>query len=381
MILRQHFIRFAFLCLIFPASNVAFGQLVKTAATNQAPSIHWIDARDLKVEGKGWTDTKAFYDRLPAKAEGKVPGPVWNLSRNSSGMHLRFITDATNITVRWAVTSPSLAMPHMSATGVSGVDLYVKLDSEKWHWLAVGSPKEQTNSLALAKNLPPGKREYLLYLPLYNGTKSLEIGIPETATLTEAGPWGKGERKPILFYGTSILQGACASRPAMVHSSILGRRFQFPTINLGFSGNGRMESVMADLLAELDPSVYVLDCLPNMKEPMVTERVEPFVHTLRKVHPLTPIVLVEDREYQDAFLVESRRKTNKENHAALKAAYQRLKKEGTKNLYYIPADNLLGGDGEGAVDGSHPNDLGFMRQAEVFAKVLEPILKRQAPIK
>jgi hypothetical protein len=164
----------------------------------------------------------------------------------------------------------------------------------------------------------------------------------------------------------------------MVHSSILGRRFQFPTINLGFSGNGRMEPVMADLLAELDPSVYVLDCLPNMTAAQVTERVEPFVHTLRKAHPQTPIVLVEDRVYQDSFLVESRRKRNEENHPALKAAYNRLKKEGVKDLYYIGGDNLFGNDGEGAVDGSHPSDLGFMRQADIFAKTLGPILKKQS---
>jgi GDSL-like Lipase/Acylhydrolase family/N-terminus of Esterase_SGNH_hydro-type len=367
-----------FVCLIFVSANALRAQTTNATFTNHVKSIQWIDARDLNVEGKGWTDTKAFYDRLPAKAEGKVPGPVWNLSRNSSGMHVRFVTDATNITVRWSVTSPSLAMPHMSATGVSGVDLYVKLNSGDWHWAAVGSPKAQTNSIEVLKDIPPGKREYLLYLPLYNGTKSLEIGIPTGATLTAAGPWGKGNRKPIVFYGTSILQGACASRPGMVHSSILGRRFQFPTINLGFSGNGRMEPVMADLLAELDPSVYVLDCLPNMTAAQVTERVEPFVHTLRKAHPQTPIVLVEDRVYQDSFLVESRRKRNEENHAALKAAYKRLKKEGVKDLYYIGGDNLYGNDGEGAVDGSHPSDLGFMRQADIFAKTLGPILKKQS---
>src|SRR6185436_6908291 len=125
--------------------------------------------------------------------------------------------------------------------------------------------------------LPPGKREFLLYLPLYNGTEFVELGLPPAATLAQAPAWGSGTRKPIVFYGTSILHGACASRPGMVHSAILGRRFNFPHINLGFSGNGKMEPELADLLAELDPSVYVLDCLPNMKADEVTVRVEPFV--------------------------------------------------------------------------------------------------------
>ena len=133
---------------------------------------------------------------------------------------------------------------------------------------------------------------------------------------------------------------------------------------------------MGELLAELDPSIYVLDCLPNMNAEMVAERVEPFVRALRQAHPKTPIVLVEDRRYPDGFLVLGKSKGNDANHAALRAAFQRLKKSGVRNLYYIPGDSLLGDDGEGTVDSSHPNDLGFMRQADAFAKVLGPLLRK-----
>jgi aryl-phospho-beta-D-glucosidase BglC (GH1 family) len=338
--------------------------------------LRWTDARDLVVEGQGWSGTKAPYDRLPAKAEGRVPTSVWHLSRQSAGIAVRFVTDATTITARWALISSNLGMPHMAATGVSGLDLYVKTDSGKWHWLACGQPGKQTNQALLVKDLRAARREYLLYLPLYNGTASLEIGVPAEATLAPAGPWGPGERKPMVFYGTSIQQGACASRPGMVHSAILGRRFQYPTINLGFSGSGKMEPVMADLLAELDPSIYVLDCLPNMNDALVTERVEPFVQKLRQAHPLTPIVLVEDRRYPDGILVERKRQTNDANHAALRAAFKRLKQAGIKHLYYINGDPLLGDDGEATVDSSHPTDLGFMRQADAFAKVLGPLLRK-----
>ena len=347
-------------------------------AQNPDASIRWIDVRELTLEGRGWSDVKAFYDRLPASAEGKVPDAVWTLSRRSAGMCVRFETEARTLHARWALTSSNLAMPHMAATGVSGLDLYVKLPSGRWHWLAVGFPKQQTNQVELFKDLPAQKREYLLYLPLYNGVQTLELGVPPSATLAAAGPWGKGQRKPIVFYGTSILQGACASRPGMVHSSILGRQFQFPTINLGFSGNGKMESVMGELLAELDPSVYVLDCLPNMTARQVTERVEPFVRTLRQAHPQTPIVLVEDRRYTDGVLNLKKATANDENHAALRAAYERLRKSGVKHLHYIPGDTLLGDDGEGTVDSSHPSDLGFVRQAGHFAKTLEPLLRQSA---
>ena len=335
----------------------------------------WFDIRQLNVEGRGWNDTKDFYDRLPAKAEGVVRQPVWDLSRNSAGICVRFVTDATSLHARWALTDPWLYLPNMTAIGKSGLDLYVKMENG-WRWLAVGQPAAQTNSVTLVGNLIPGKREYLLYLPLYNGTKFVELGLPTNAVIEKAGSWGPGVRKPIVFYGTSILQGLSASRPGMVHSAILGRRFNWPTVNLGFSGNGKMEPEMAGLLAELDPSVYVLDCLPNMVADEIKERVEPCVRKLRAAHPDTPIVLVEDRTMQDSFLIAGRMEWyHLKDRAALKAAYESLKKSGVKNLYYIPGEHLLGDDGEGSVDGSHPTDLGSMRQAEIFAQVLGPLLK------
>ena len=357
---------------VFPVWFAAAQPAPGPAGTNDTPP--WYDIRQFGVEGRGWNDTRDFYDRLPARAETMVRKPVWELSRNSAGMCVRFVTDATTLRARWALTESWLYLPNMTAIGKSGLDLYVKTD-KGWHWLAVGQPTAQTNEVTLVENLLPGKREYLLYLPLYNGTKFVELGIPPGATIEKAGPWGPGTRKPVVFYGTSILQGLSASRPGMVHSAILGRRFNWPTINLGFSGNGKMEPEMADLLAELDPSIYVLDCLPNLVAGEIKERVEPFVRKLRAAHPDTPIVLVEDRTLQDSFLIAGRMEYyHLKDRAELKAAYERLKKSGVKNLHYIPGEHLFGDDGEGSVDGSHPSDLGFMRQADIFARGLGPLL-------
>ncbi|MBN2508422.1 MAG: SGNH/GDSL hydrolase family protein [Verrucomicrobia bacterium] len=346
------------------------------AQSAPAPALVWTDVRALGVEGQGWCDTRAPFDRLPAKAEGVVRSAVWELSRHSAGLCVRFVTDGSEIHARWVLTSSRLAMPHMAATGVSGVDLYVKTERGRWRWLAVGRPERQTNAVRLVGELPPGRREYLLYLPLYNGTHWAELGVPGGAVLAKAGPWGPGSRRPMVFYGTSIQQGGCASRPGMVHSAILGRRFQFPHINLGFSGNGRMESELAGLLAELDPSVFILDCLPNMQAAEVAERVEPFVRRLRVARPTTPMVLVEDRSYADAFLIASKRGRNEANRVALRRAFQHLKQSGVRHLVYVEGDGLLGDDGEGTVDSSHPTDLGFMRQADALGKVLEPLLRR-----
>lgn len=361
-------------CLVSAIVSAVFG--LPWAATSAETAVRWVDVRELGVEGRGWANTEAFFDRLPITAKGRAPESVWNLGKHSAGEVVRFITDSPTLQVRWELTSASLAMPHMPATGVSGVDLYVKLPSGQWHWLATGQPRAQTNTATLATGLPPGRREFLLYLPLYNGVRSVELGVNSDAQLAAAGPWGPGTRKPIVVYGTSITQGGCASRPGMAHVALLGRRFNFPTINLGFSGSGRMEPAMADLLAELDPSVFVLDCLPNLGAAEVAERTEPFVRRLRAAHPATPIVLVEDRFYADSILNTDHRQHNDKNHAALRAAYLRLKKAGVKNLHYLRADDLLGADGEDTVDGSHPTDLGFVRHADAFAKVLKPLLNR-----
>jgi lysophospholipase L1-like esterase len=288
---------------------------------------------------------------------------------------VRFRSDAEAIGARWTLTTPNLAMPNMAAIGVSGLDLYVRDERGAWRWLGVGQPKAQTNTAVLISGLPRGDREYLLYLPLYNGASAVELGVASNFTVRAAGAWGPGTRKPIVFYGTSITQGASASRPGMCHVAMLGRKFNWPTINLGFSGQGRMEPELAEFVAELDPAVFVLDCLPNMDAAGVRERVVPFVKRLRQAHPRTPIVLVEDRVYANAFLTPKRAAGHRANHEALRAANQQLQRDGIRNLHYVKGDDLLGDDSEGTVDGSHPNELGFARQAEAFAKVLKPLLK------
>lgn len=342
------------------------------AAAEENSDVLWYDVELLGIEGQGWTDTKAKFDRLPAKAEGVVRGAVWGLSRQSAGLAVRFKSDATTIQARWSLTGSNLAMPHMPATGVSGLDLYVKSEAGKWRWLANGRPAALENHAKLAQGIPDGEREYMLYLPLYNGVTSVEIGVGKSDYI-ERLPRAANER-PIVFYGTSITQGGCASRPGMVHTAILGRRLDRPVINLGFSGNGKMEQEVADLLAELEVAVYVIDCLPNMNAEEVAARTEPLVHTLRKAHPTTPILLVEDRSYSDSFLVASKRQRNLTSRKAYRAAYERLVAEGVTGLAYLEGEHLLGDDGDATVDSSHPTDLGFMRMADAFEPLLQQLL-------
>lgn len=331
--------------------------------------VHWFNPQDWGIEGKGWKETEKYYDRLPKKAHGVVRDVVWNLSRHSSGMVVRFASDSPTIKVRYKVSSAKLAIPNMSAMGVSGVDLYGQLPDGRWSWVACTKPDKQEMDVVLVTGLKPGYRAYMAYLPLYNGVESLEFGV-------NAGSWFVAqpprEEKPMVFYGTSILHGASASRPGMPHAAILGRRLNKPFINLGFSGNALMEPEIATLLTELDPAVYVIDALPNMIPTLVKERAENFLRKLRTAKPKTPIVCVEDRTYGDAPFLQSRRDRNDGSRVEFKTAYEKLIKEGMTGLSYVEGEQLLGSDFEATADGSHPSDLGFWRQAEV----LEPVIRK-----
>lgn len=335
----------------------------------------WHDARELTVEGRGWSDTAGFYDRLPAKAEKLVRPEVWKLSQNSAGISARFITDADSISVRWKLRSPNLSLPNMTAIAVSGVDLYVK-NNGRWRWAGSGRPDKPTlNEQKIIANMAPQPREFLLYLPLYNGVDSVEIGVPEGATVS-AGKPGKPKARPLVFYGTSIVQGASASRPGMAYPSVLGRNLDVRVVNLGFSGNGRMESEVADLLGEIDAGIFIIDCLPNLSTgAQVTERTPKVVEILRKKQPGVPIVLVGNIQYPDTIIETGKNRIVREKNVALKAVYKRLISAGVRNVYYIPARDLIGSDGEATIDGVHPTDLGFMRIAGKFEPLLQKILR------
>lgn len=338
-----------------------------------AADLVWHDIRPFGVEGKGWAGTEHFYDRLPARARGVVRPPVWELGQNSAGLCVRFVTGAAEIHARWRLRFETLAMNHMPATGMSGLDLYVRLGGQ-WRWIGVGRPeKYPVSEFQLVSGVAPGRRQYLLYLPLYNGVDSVEIGLPRRAAVAKAPPRRGRSGRPICFYGTSITQGGCASRPGMAYPAILGRRLERPTINLGFSGNGQAEPEVARLLAELDPSVFVLDCLPNLTLAQVLERVGPMVRTIRAARVQTPIVLVENVRYQQAPCATEQRRNWTAKNAALRRVYRQLKAGGVKGLHYVPADDLFGHDGEATVDGAHATDLGFIRIANVLEPVLRPL--------
>ncbi len=364
----------------FPAAVLL--PLLLPAAPQEAadpPAVHWVPGHELTVEGQAWPEAERGHrwDRLPARAEADLRPPLWRLSQDSAGIALRFVSDADTIHARWSLRRANLAMNHMPASGVSGLDLYARDATGRWRWVAAGIPGAQQNEKVLVTGMDPGEREYLLFLPLYNGVEAVEVGVPAGRKLEPGHPLRPAHARPVVFYGTSITQGACASRPGMVHTAILRRAFDRPVVNLGFSGQGKMDLAMASLLGEIDAAVYVVDCLPNMNGALVAERALPFAQELRRLRPDTPIVFVEDRSFTNSWIRPERRRHHANSRGALMAAVEEMFDAGLRGIHYVPGEDLLGDDADGGVDGSHPNDLGFLRQADALAVALAPLLQAE----
>lgn len=348
------------------------------AAEDKKQEIVWKEGHQLTLEGLGWPTETLPYRRLPMRMEKQAPEGVWGLSDHSAGLAVRFQSDAPSIHVRWHIINPNLAMDHMPASGVSGVDLYVR-DGKTWRWAGTGRAYQQQEDAALVTGLKRQNREYILYLPLYNGVFSLQVGVPSGSSLSPGAPWKSG-RKPVVFYGTSILQGGCASRPGMAYPAIVGRRLEVETINLGFSGAGRSEPEMCDLLAEIDASVFVIDPLPNMGAVPVEERLTYLLTVLKRKHPFTPVVLVESAGYRGEFVRGTRDPGVLPINKAMRKVYDATVRNWNGRLFYVEGRRLFGPDGEGTVDGVHPTDLGFVQMADAIAPVVKAALKtsRQA---
>ncbi|MBI1291600.1 lysophospholipase [bacterium] len=357
-------------CCLVAALLVA--TILAQPETALARDVQWHDATDFEIEGRGWPEATAPYDRLPDSAQGMVPDVAWQLSKDSAGMCVRFVTDASVVYTSWTLTRTALDMPHMPATGVSGVDLYARTTGRQWRFIGNGRPHHVMNEarFEFPEHLQ-GSRECLLYLPLYNGIRGLQIGVNGGSRLEPAPPRPVERRQPIVVYGTSIAQGGCASRPGMVWSAILGRLLDRPMINLGFSSSGTMEPPVGDLLAELDPAAYVIDCIWNMgdlSQEEYSRRVGSLVRSIRSKHPQTPIIfvgqsLIHSESHPTGF-------TRKQE-----AAVAALQAEGVEGLTVIPGTGLIGDDGEGTVDGVHLNDLGMDRQAHYLAPIVSSLLR------
>ena len=327
-------------------------------------------SKDIKYYGKGFFLLEGTlipeslkenrYDRLPISYKDIVRKPVWDLSKSSAGMSIRFISNSKSINVKWEVLN-DFKMNHMAETGIKGIDLYFK-NKGYWQYINTGRPVGIINESSLIDNMTKKMREFKIFLPLYDGIENIEVGIDSNSIIQKP---TVNDKKPIIFYGTSITQGGCASRPGMAHTNIISRKLDIECINFGFSGNGGMEQPIAKLISELDPLFYVIECMPNMiNAKNVTIKTIPLVNTIREKNPDTPIILVE--HFIPTYSILDKKIDNEieEMNTALKTEYKKMISDSYKNILYLKSKNALGDDNEGTVDGVHFTDLGFLRYSD-----------------
>ncbi|MBL8215910.1 MAG: hypothetical protein JNK87_34630 [Bryobacterales bacterium] len=336
----------------------------------------WIPLGDprLEVRGLPWFGENQHQTmRLPLRLQAALPPAVWNLGLSPSGARIRLRTNSTRLAIRLEYPSPP-NMANMHAFGQTGVDLY--LDGV-YRGSAI-APKDAGPGKVVEHvyfdGLPPAMREVLLYLPLYKAVKVLGVQLDEGATTGAARRFAVA--KPVVFYGTSITQGGCASRSGLSYQATLGRQLNIDFVNLGFSGNGKGEPVVAEMTAEIDASLFVLDFAGNNPSvESLREVYDPFLATLRAKHPETPILAVTPiaRAKEDERSAGQRGLITQVVRARIAA--------GDKRLTLVDGLSLLGPHQlDGLVDGGHPNDLGFQWMADGLAPVVAKVLGLPPPV-
>jgi hypothetical protein len=339
---------------------------------NAPDSISFYDGLAFDIVGKYHGEKS--YIRFPVKYKTTLRKEVWELGENSAGVSIRFRTNASTIMVRWTVMGDN-ELPHMPATGVKGVDLYSYVNNE-WQYVKTGFPKGKTTEQVLLSKGDGQFREYLLNLPLYDGVDSLKIGINRRATISKPKEQYLLDKKPVVYYGTSIAQGGCASRPGMVFTGILSRKLGRPFINLGFSGNGTIETSVGEAMCEIDAALFVIDCNPNTDKDLIYDRTIELVKMLKGRKPEVPVLLVEGFLNESSYFNDPSHGNENiiRKRMELKRAYETLKKSGVSKLFYQKGDGLIGEDHEGTVDGIHPTDVGMMRIAEALLPIMNKLL-------
>ena len=343
----------------------------------KASDLVYHDASEYPILGTVCANSDHPFWRIPDSLETRCRTDLFALGKNSAGIAVRFATDATTIGASWRSLN-KFNMNHMTATGIRGLDLYVMQPDSTWTTVSSIRPlfnSHSTKALAMT-NMRKEMREYMLYLSLYDGVDSLYIGVDSAATLCQ--PWLDlpSRVKPVVMYGTSVLQGGCANRPGMVHTSILGRMLNREVYNFGFSGNAKLDYEIAELMATIDAGVFVIDALPNLKTPEIKERMEHFFRIIRNRRPDTPVIFVESVIFPIMRHDQETLETISEKNRTLAQIFESLKANGEKNIYYFKGENILGDCVEGTVDNYHLTDLGFTTFARNFYPLLRDVLSK-----
>ena len=335
---------------------------------------HDMDAPPFRLSGLPFRAPGRGLRRLPELAEGAIPEAVDMLAWHTSGATLGFKTDSDRICLRVKLAC-SKVMDHMTAIGSGGFDLYVGAPERRIFCASTRFPANSAEyAVILVKGIPrEGMREYLLDFPLYSNVESLELGFSPDAKLEAPTPWRSG--KKIVIYGTSITQGGCASRPGMCMANMLSRRWNMEVVNLGFSGSGKGEAEVMELVASVpDPALFVLDYVVNAGLEGFRRTLPGAVDIIRRHHPQVPVALLTPMHLARELLIPKRAEEFGEICAIMRDEAERRRAAGDMNIHYVNGTVDSPDWHEFMVDGVHLTDLGFYRQTELVAPQLEKLL-------
>lgn len=338
-------------------------------------SIRYIDAATLLLTGKAKT-TDSTYRRVDSVDAKDFPPAVKNLAKQSAGIAVLFETNSNIIRAKWTLPA-EVYMHNMTPIAHSGLDLYC-FQNGKWQFVSVAKPAKGTSQHQLiVQHMDGSMKQFMLYLPLYNGISQLQIGVQKDAVINKPAQPAINKTKRIVVYGSSVVQGASAGRPGMAYPAILQRKTGYDVINLGFSGSAKMEPELAAYIATVQADCYVLDCIPNPSPEQIRDRSHYFIKYIGEHQPNTPIVLVETVFRQNGRFDQQVGTTVRRQNEEIKKTYERLKQEGVKNIFYIESDKLIGNDHEATIDGIHLTDLGFMRIADAILPVIKKAMNEK----
>ncbi len=348
------------------------GDIDKNLAVNTDipfDDIVWLDSKDapIRIHGLAVHEHGKSFLRMPQNVADKVSGGVASLNGHTAGGRIRFATDSPYIAIR-AVMPDNGTMPHITMLGQSGFDLYVTVDGKE-SYSGSFMPANRKHGYSSWKPTDSKMHTYTINMPLYDPVEEVYIGLASSANIAE--PEDYKYTCPVVYYGSSITQGGCASRPGNSYQALITRMLSCDHINLGFSGNAHGEPVIAKYIASLEQSVFVCDYDHNSVNPQeLWERHYPLYETFRKAQPKTPVIFVTRPDFHPDNNDEVERRK------AVIATYERAKANGDENVYFIDGATIFDGEFRDSctVDGCHPNDLGFSRMALVIGKAVEKAL-------
>lgn len=354
---------------VFKTLSVAL-VILHSHAYAQTSKPVYTKATDLTIGGE-LMPTQNPYQRVDTAHYPALPPVVKRLLTQSAGKVVCFSTNSKSISAKWC-NSGSKPYPNLTAIANKGLDLYIKKDG-KWQFAGVGRPDGQCSESVLVDNMAAGEKECLLYLPIYDAISNLEVGVDSMTTIK---PMPFPFQKRIVVYGSSIVQGAAASRSGLAYPARLSRLTNWNFMNLGLSGSAKMEPAVIAMINDIQADAYVLDCIPNSSDAVVKERALNMINAIRAAHPGKPIIMVNSITREAGFIDTKVGNMVLAQNAAIDSIAYTLTKQHTKDFYYIDTKGFLGEDHEGSTDGIHPNDLGSYRFVEKIAPLITGILKK-----